>query len=212
MYQPIFDFAQVSPRCRIAIVGPRCSGKTTLLEDLLFHQKDLSFCLEFSTPNELCGPFGKPMPNSWKKGIEFVSSSMNTLEGNRVGIVTDDCFGFDAFDVNALEKTTCNKNILRIDCIQELLNVPQNIRCKYDLVFFLPPHKGNNGLFWRSFASEILPDYEEFQHFIRYCGPQEAVVLDLCNHTISFHKVKQHNPFTIGCNQDSWDTYAINVY
>lgn len=188
---PEFDPREIEPHARIAIVGKACTGKTTMMTDLVFHQREkLDFCLQFS--HESCGPFGERLiPHSWSRGMAFLPV-MKAMK--RVGIVTDDCEERASYE--------SSHDVLRIDCMQHLGPLREDM---YDLVIFFPCrcHRMDAD-FWRLFLS--LAESRENPNFDgnSFSGPYDALVFDLRRRTMLHYKAQLHDSFTVG-DVDKWN-------
>lgn len=174
-----FDPARQMRDGRISLfIGRRGTGKTVLLEDIMYHMRSRwDFGLLFTPTEDTAGMFRKHVPTAWiysnysETRLEQMIASQRAISASgkaqrSLFFVTDDC-GFDKSSFKS--KTTRDiyyngrhVKISLLSCMQYCLDLPPELRTQVDYVFCLKENIAANKMrLWRSFFG-MFEKYEDF--------------------------------------------------
>lgn len=220
-----FDPRSVPPTSVMLIVGKRGTGKSTLLCDLMYHNRKKFDCgLVFSATEEANGYWGQYMPsafvyNDFDEGAlaRFVSAMKATNKG-RTKESGNLRYGFVIFDDTAASKMLrTNKDIRTIlfngrhfgiftaIVLQYALDIPPELRSQVDYVCLLR----NNVVLdrerlYRHYCG-FFPTFQSFCTTMNRCteGYGCLMVNNLCrsnniSDAVSWYEAKQQKPYELG--------------
>lgn len=181
------------------MVGRRGTGKSTLLEDVLYHLKgDVDFAIAMSPTEESLSMFRQHMPESWlypgytaTKVEEMISMQKTLARQNKhrsLLLALDDCL----YEKSILRSTSMrelfmNGRHLRICFIfacQYLVDVDPSLRTQIDYVIALRETIYSNKQKLHRFFFGIVPNFQDFCKIIdRVTDNYGALVLDATSTT-----------------------------
>ena len=210
------------------LVGPRGTGKTTLQEDFLFHLKDRYDIFFALTPTkDTADMFRKHIPDAFvytsfdKDVLEDFYSTLESLknvgEPRSAIVFLDDC-AFDKKTYASQIMTQIHYNgrhlMALVNSVQDLMDVPLNIRRQYDYTFCLmhKSTKSKRRLYDDVFG--IFPSFQVFDTvFKEMTNDRTSLILDCVEQSsdieqcVFFYKAETYD----GCQckngywEDEWD-------
>lgn len=220
-----FDPRSIPPTAVMLIVGKRGTGKSTLLCDLMYHNRGKFDCgLVFSATEDANGYWGQYMPpafiyNDFDEAAlsRFVTAMRNTNRG-RTKDAGNLRHGFVIFDDTAASKMLrTNKDIRTIlfngrhfgiftaIVLQYALDIPPELRSQVDYVCLLR----NNVVLdrerlYRHYCG-FFPTFTSFCSTMNRCtdGYGCLIVNNLCrsnniSDAVFWYEAKQHKPYELG--------------
>lgn len=176
-------------------IGRRGTGKTKLMEDIMYRLKDrLDFGLCMTPTEETAGMFRQHVPDTWVYDGFNTARLEQMLAMQRVAsaagkrprslfLITDDC-GFDrsAFKGKAIRDLFMNgrhAKITYLNAMQYCLDVTPDLRTQIDYVFCLKESIiSNKQRLWKSFFG-MFERYEDFSRTMDRCTDNfSCIVLD----------------------------------
>lgn len=197
--QGIFDITSLKPGSRIAIVGKRGCGSTTLAKDIIeaFRQKKHRAVVLCNYPDEYSDTIG--YENCFTGNPVGVIQSLKKLPNNeRILFVSDEyCYTNEDWSNGTLEwlfNSEQNKNVTSVFCLQTFESVPPKYRMEFDYVFEYnePNEKSVHGLI----ALTYIPIKRTFPKKELFTSNYKCIVKD----------------FTGSSNIDRYDNQPAAVY
>lgn len=179
------------------ILGRRGTGKSVLLQDILYHMRDrVDFGLAMTPTNETADMFRTQcgMPDSWvydgfstarlEQMTAFQRATISAKKTPRsLFVVADDC-GFDrsVLKGKAIRDMFMNgrhNNMCFISCMQYCMDITPDLRTQIDYVFCLRESIISNKMkLWKSFFG-MFERYDEFSSALDRCTENySCLVLD----------------------------------
>lgn len=175
-----FDPAAMKPHRIIVIIGKRSTGKSVLLQDLLYHFADrLDFGVAMTPTEDTAAMFREFLHPSWihpgvrndviRQLLETQRAAARAQKRLRdVCLVMDDCM----YDRKVLKTTEIRDifmngrhyHIMYITCVQYLMDLSPDLRTNVDYVFALKENIISNKVkLWKYFFG----NFEKFDDFAR---------------------------------------------
>jgi hypothetical protein len=190
-----FNIKNAQPNRTWLLIGARNTGKTVLLQDILYHmQHKIDFCLAMTATVSTVQAFSKFMPKSliYKNGYDyeaadnFLKSSKTVAEKNKVrnsALILDDCM-FDSKVMKSKTQTDLHLNGRHyntsiFNTTQYCMVLPTIIRGNIDYVVCLKePIKSVRKKLYEYFFG-VFPSFSDFEKVFNKCTDNYgAIVLD----------------------------------
>lgn len=226
-----FNIKKLKPDRVVLLVGKRGSGKSILLEDILYYlSTDYDMGVGMSPTRETILSFQRFMPDSciYEKFdadrlqdiIELVRELNHRDIYKRVFVLLDDCmFDKKAFDNKTIRDIFMNGRHLKflfINCVQYIMDMKPDLRTQVDYMFTCrEPSAQNRAKLYANFYG-MFPTLEDFEIAMETCtNNYEVLVLD---NTISSNKIEDvvfwykanmGNPRFLLGNRDFWKLHYM---
>jgi len=171
----------------IVLIGRRDTGKSYLVQDLLFYQQDIPIGTVISGTEAANGFYSSIVPKSFihdeynttiienllrrqKKALKDMKEDMKTYNKTtkdpRLFVIMDDCLYDQTWTrdriMRALFMNGRHWKVMLIITMQYPLGIPPNLRTNIDYVFILrEPYLANRKRIWENYAS-MFPTLEAF--------------------------------------------------
>lgn len=177
-----FDPSTMRPHCTMVMLGKRGAGKTTVVKDLLYHNRDLPAGCVISGSEEANGFYNEIMPSILIKH-EFKSEHIknlvqrqkNIIDKNKAGdkadprafLILDDCLYDGGWakdkEVRRVFLNGRHYKITFLATMQYPLGIPPILRTNVDYVFILRDNiRANQERIYKSYAG-VFPSFNVFQ-------------------------------------------------
>ncbi len=222
-----FDMRRIKDRDVVVLIGPKNTGKTFLVRDLLYHHKHVPAALCISPTEEANKCFSdiiqpifihsKYTPELIEKVLdrqkdlvrEIANSrmEMNNINSNAF-ILMDDCLYDRSWvkDRGIREIFMCNRswNLLFILTIQYPLGITPNLRSNIDWLFILKNDIIENRKTFYEHYANIFPSFEIFCETLNQCTENyECLVIHKSSRSnkledqVFWYKAEEHENFKI---------------
>jgi molybdopterin-guanine dinucleotide biosynthesis protein len=170
----------------VQFIGKRGSGKSTLIKDILYHNRDkFRFGIGMSPTDEATNDMASIMPRSCIYNTFEESAIETMLETQRMSVkkhperknnmfcVIDDCaYDSKAFRTKAIRESFMNgrhRKMFVMNAVQYMMDMPANLRGQIDYIFAMQDtnHDQKEKL-WKYFFG-IFPDYKSFNTVFESC-------------------------------------------
>ena len=188
-----FDPIKAEPHKIWLIVGPRNTGKTTLMRDLMYHtHKRYNNPMCCTSTKESFDMLCKHMPKqmiyadgfNYDAAENFVDLCIKYTSLNKSNIIVlDDCM----YDTKVLKSETMRKTHLNgrhykitlFNCAQYIMHVPPEIRANIDYVFVMKDVNNSNKRKFYEYFFGMFPNFKTFQEvFDQVTDDYGCLVLD----------------------------------
>lgn len=181
-----FDPSRIKPTATVQFIGKRGSGKSTLINDVLYHNRDkFRYGIGMSPTDEATKGMSSIMPRSSvysnfsKEAIERMLDTQRVAvnrhpdRNNNMFLIMDDC----AFDKKTFSSTTIrevfmngrHRKIFYVNSVQYMMDMPSFLRGQIDYVFAMQDNQHDNKeRLWKYFFG-IFPDYKSFNTVFENC-------------------------------------------
>ena len=221
-----FDPSTLRPYRIILCVGKRGTGKSVLLQDLMYHiRANVDICCAMSPTQENLTNYEKLMPRSFVHE-RFEEPTLTALvahqravarkqEPYRILVVLDDLM----YDKSVL-KATCIREIFMngrhlritlINAMQYVMDMSPDLRSQIDYVFALRENIIANRKKLYNFFFGMFPTFDEFEKVMNACtGDHDCLVMDntIGSNNISecvfWYKAKLTQPTFKLCRSRFW--------
>jgi hypothetical protein len=181
-----FDPTTIKPTSTVQFVGKRGSGKSTLIKDILYHNRDkFRFGIGMSPTDAVTGDMAEIMPRSSiyddfcepaiKEMLEYqrVAVKNNPDRLNNMFCSLDDCaYDGKVFKTKTIREIYMNgrhRKIFFLNSVQYMMDMPANIRGQVDYVFALQDNNHDQKeKLWRYFFG-VFPDFKSFNTVFEAC-------------------------------------------
>lgn len=181
-----FDPAGMRPTATVQFIGKRGSGKSTLIKDILYHnRRTFRFGIGMSPTDEATNDMGSIMPRACIYNHFAESAIENMLEMQRLSVkkhpdrnntmfaVIDDCaYDKKSFTTKAIREGFMNgrhRKMFFINSVQYMMDMPANLRGQIDYIFALrDTNHDQKEKLWKYFFG-IFPDYKSFNTVFEQC-------------------------------------------
>jgi hypothetical protein len=224
-----FDISSIKSDKVVVMIGKRDTGKSVLVKDLLYHQRDLPIGTVISPTEQANKFFGAIVPplfihdeytpeiigNVVKRQKQMLNAIQNKGQTNldpRAFLVLDDCLYDDDWtkdkNVRLLFMNGRHYNIMFIITMQYPLGIKPNLRTQIDYVFILRENLINNRKrIWENYAG-MFPTFDMFCQVMDQCTENfECLVINnnaksnRIEDQVFWYKANTHPPFQIGDRQ-----------
>lgn len=227
-----FDINRIQDDKVVVMIGKRHTGKSFLIQDLLYHHTDLPIGTVISGTESANGFYGNMVPrilihDEYKAGIienvvarqKLIMKRKNQPGGDSVDprafLILDDCLYDSSWtkhkDVRSIFMNGRHLKMFFILSMQYPLGIPPNLRTNIDYIFILRENiVANRKRLYDNYAG-MFPTFEIFCQVMNQCTENyECIVID--NTTTSnkleecvfWYKASSHATFKI-CDQHYWD-------
>lgn len=207
---PKFDMSSMKPLSSIFVIGTRDTGKSTLVKDIMFHQRNVFFhgqivCEKKKYKNYVpetrihCTYRNEMVKIEVKSQIKRLNSKVTD---NKTFFIFDNCLD-ESWNRNKLMQYIlwCGR---RWKCMLLITasNFPINNLMLPDYFFlFQNNDKKDNTSFLRNIYVKIakhITDFDTFCHLFRNLKQYECLVTNCTENTIYLYKAEFHEPYMIG--------------
>lgn len=218
-----FNIKSMLSSSTVLLLGRKCSGKSFLLRDILYHHKEISSGLVFSG-SEKGNPFfvdfiqdsfihSKYDPElielfTSKQKQDIINAKKNghnetgITPDNRSFIILDDID--DIFHENSKKNSLQNiffngrhYNLFFLFTMQYPLGIHRSLRCNIDYIFvFNEDSIKNRKKIYEDYVSNI--SFNEFENILDSLSNFECIVIDKTNNGIFLYKASNHQEFKVG--------------
>ncbi|KAG1657904.1 hypothetical protein FOA52_005805 [Chlamydomonas sp. UWO 241] len=211
------------------MIGKRDTGKSVLVKDLLYHQRDLPIGTVISPTEQANSFFGSIVPplfihneytpevigNVVKRQKQMLNAIKNKGQTNldpRAFLVLDDCLYDESWtkdkNIRLLFMNGRHYNIMFVITMQYPLGIKPNLRTQIDYVFILRENLINNRKrIWENYAG-MFPTFDCFCQVLDQCTENyECLVIhnnaksNRLEDQVFWYKADTHPPFQIGDRQ-----------
>ena len=224
-----FDISSIAHDKVIVMIGKRETGKSFLVKDLLFHNRDLPIGTVISPTENANKFFGHVVPplfihDEYTAGIvgnvvkrqRQIMKKMHTSAGidPRSFFILDDCMYDDSWtkdkNIRLLFMNGRHYQILFVITMQYPLGLPPNLRTQIDYTFILRENLINNRKrIYENYAG-MFPSFDVFCQVMDQCTENfECLVIhnnaksNKIEDQVFWYKAEPHCSFRIGAN-DFW--------
>ena len=198
-----FDATLMKPGRITLIIGKRGTGKSILLNDLLYSGKDLyDFPMAMSPTAESANNFRKCMPhaNVFDRYVPFKVDSLvhfakecsASKNGRRFLLCLDDCMydkkAFRGVSMREIHMNGRHHNITLFNAMQYVMDISPDLRSQIDYVFALKENIISNRVkLWKYFFG-MFQSFDDFCLVLDKCTQNyECLVLDNTVNSTSIH-------------------------
>jgi len=189
-----FDMSCIKPDAVVFVIGKRGTGKSTLIRDIIYHNRHkFNIGIGMSPTEESTGDLGRFIPSSCLYD-DFSESAINRLLNHQkkigkkedkrsVCVIMDDC----AYDKQVLKKKCLREIFMNgrhhklfiINAVQYLMDVPCAVRGQTDYVFATRDNIIDQKLkLWKYFFG-MFGDFESFSNTLDQCTRGfDCIVMD----------------------------------
>ena len=204
-----FDISNIKPNNVVVYIGKTRSGKSYLVNDLLYHNRDLNIhnglilsnsqnisdYINLLPYNSICKPFADNIIDDLIINQININSD-NIINQNSIQsslLILDDIIDIDWTQSNSMKTCILNSkyyNIFSIITMQYCILIPQNIRCNFDYVFILKEDILSNLKILYNQYCTIIPSFDIFCQVIDYYTKYyNCIVIDNTNNS---NKIQDH--------------------
>lgn len=199
-----FDPTTIKETATVQFIGKRGSGKSTLIKDILYHNRHkFRYGIGMSPTDEATGDMREIMPRSCiyntfsetaiENMLEFqrLAVKKNPNRNNNVFCSMDDC----AYDKKSLSSRAIREGFMNgrhrkmflINSVQYMMDMPANLRGQVDYIFALrDTNHDQKEKLWKYFFG-IFPDYKSFNTVFEACTDgYGCLVMD---NTVRSHRI-----------------------
>jgi hypothetical protein len=189
-----FDPSTMRANATVLMSGKRGTGKTTLINDIMYHNRDkFRFGVGMSPTDDTTDALGAFIPNScvYDEFDEGALQRMLTVQKkagrgppekfHNVFCVLDDCaFDKKTFSNKAIREVFMNgrhRKIFIINSIQYVMDMPAGLRGQFDYVFATrnDNHDEKEKL-WKYFFG-MFPSFRSFEKVLEECTDEYSVIV-----------------------------------
>lgn len=191
-----FDPTTMRATATVQFIGKRGSGKSTLIKDILYHNRHkFRYGMGMSPTDEATNDMGEIIPRSCIYNTFSEEAIERALEMQRIAVkkhpernnnmfcAVDDCaYDSKSFRTRAIRESFMNgrhRKMFFMNSVQYMMDMPANLRGQIDYVFALQDtnHDQKEKL-WKYFFG-IFPDYKSFNTVFESCTEgYGALVMD----------------------------------
>jgi len=231
-----FDMTQISHDKTIVLIGKRDTGKSFLVKDILYHQKNIpagSVISGTEAANEFYSSMVPPIfiheeyqpiiiSNLLKRQKQLlIQRKENQSLDPRAFLILDDCLYDNSWvkstDVRSLFMNGRHYHILFILTMQYALGIPPNLRTNVDFIFILRENYVSNRKRLYDHYAGMFPSFEMFCQVMDQCTENyECLVVNnnaKSNQLVDqvfWYKAEAREDFKIGA-KTFWD-YSLKHY
>ena len=231
-----FNMGQVSDDAVCVFIGRRRTGKSVLLQDLLYHKRDIPYGVCIS-PTEVASPFFQQfIPKTYiynefdeykvQKILERQVDIKKRIERDsgfradpRLCLVMDDCLYDNDWArtkvIRSLFMNGRHYKILYCLTMQYAMGIPPNLRGNVDYAFIMrEPQLANRKRLFDQYAA-AFPDFGMFCQVMDQLDKHECLVIDNNSDSnrledqVFWYKADIHESFKFGCEQ-YWNYHYDN--
>lgn len=189
-----FKPASIKPDSVMLFMGPRRTGKTTSMVDILSHLKDKLYAAQLHTPTQdtrdalsNCMPFSLFFDDFNIIAIRNLVDTMRTFtngekakakredrdpENRYVMLLLDDCMAdrkrLKSTEIRDIMYNGRHENIMLVMVVQYMMDIDSNLRGMIDYVFATRDETPDNiERLWKYFFKTAFPVYDVFQRVYR---------------------------------------------
>ena len=233
-----FSMNTVADDAVCVFIGRRRTGKSILLQDLLFHKKDIPYGICISPTEEASPFFQKFIPKTYIqdefdefKVQQILDRQLNIKKlmlkdpskrnvDPRLCLIMDDCLYDNDWArtkvIRSLFMNGRHYKILYCITMQYAMGIPPNLRGNVDYSFLMrePQHANRKRLFEQYAAA--FPDFGMFCQVMDQINEHECLVIDNNSKSnkledqVFWYKADLHGSFKFGC--ESYWNYHYNNY
>jgi hypothetical protein len=189
-----FNPKEVKPDRIFMFLGKRGTGKSRLLNDIMWHiHKDVDFGIAMSPTMESLSGFREHMPESWVFD-SFNSGKLETMlhmqrelakqnKARHLFVVMDDCmYDKRVMKGTAIRDLFMNGRHLRVtflNCVQYMMDMGPDLRTQVDYLFVLRENIHSNKMKLFKYFFGQFDSYKEFDRVLTRCTDDySCLVLD----------------------------------
>lgn len=224
-----FDISTIQSDKVVVMIGKRETGKSVLVKDLLYHQRDLPIGTVISPTEQANKFFGNIVPplfihdeytpeiveNVVKRQKKMLAAMQKQGKNNidpRAFLVLDDCLYDESWtkdkNIRLLFMNGRHYNIMFVITMQYPLGIRPNLRTQIDYVFILRENLINNRRrIWENYAG-MFPTFDMFCQVMDQCTENfECLVIhnnaksNNLEDQVFWYKADMRPPFQIGDRQ-----------
>jgi hypothetical protein len=226
-----FNVRSIKSNSVVVLIGKRCTGKSTLTKDILYHHQDIPAGTVISGTESANGFFGKFVPKilihdeykatisqdfaKRQKGLMVRKEAGETDIDERAFFVMDDCLYDDGSwkkdkNIRWVFMNGRHYGILFIITMQYPLGIGPNLRTNIDYVFILRENiVGNRRRIYENYAG-MFQTFEIFQSIMDQCTEDfECLVIhnnaksNKIEDQVFWYKAEPHDDFRL-CEEEVW--------
>lgn len=224
-----FDMASIASDSVVVFVGKRQTGKSVLVRDLLYYQRDIPVGTVISGTEAANSFYSKMVPPLFIHGeydedivkkiltrqtrlITQKNKNPNDKTNPGTFLIFDDCLYDNSWTkskfVRSLFMNGRHYKILFLLTMQFALGIPPNLRTNIDYVFILRENIiSNRKRIYDSYAG-MFPNFEIFCDVMNQCTENYECLVIHCNSKsnkledqVFWYKAEQHEDFRLGSEQ-----------
>jgi len=224
-----FDISTIKSDKVVVMIGRRDTGKSVLVKDLLYYQRDMPIGTVISPTEKANRFFGNVVPPIFihdeyqpeiienvvkrqEKMLKAVEKHGKNNVDPRAFLVLDDCLYDESWtkdkNIRLLFMNGRHYNIMFIITMQYPLGIKPNLRTQIDYVFILRENYINNRKrIWENYAG-MFPSFDMFCQVMDQCTENyECLVIhnnaktNKLENQVFWYKADMHPPFQLGDRQ-----------
>jgi hypothetical protein len=196
-----FDPSTIDPESKIFVVGQSGSGKTAIMQDILYHMRNkLEICLAFCPSRDSNLEYRRHLPKSlvydnWSLDhLDRITKTQLMLaklpkrrdgstRNRRFGIIIDDCLydkkQFMGPSMKYLLMNGRHEKFFTMICAQYVVDLPKDLRSQINLAIVFPEAQEGLREAMRINLLGIFKDDEQLQAAFKVLERYEALVFDI---------------------------------
>lgn len=193
-----FDMASIKADAVVFVIGKRGGGKSTLIRDILYHNRHkFNIGIGMCPTEKSTGDMARFLPGCCLYN-EFSESGINRImahqkkigKGNKrnVCVIMDDCaFDKKVFNKQCLREVFMNgrhERLFIINAVQYMMDIPTSARCNIDYVFATRDNIIDQKVKLWKFFFGMFADFESFSATLDQCTRGfDVIVMDSTSRT-----------------------------